>query len=184
MKPIIFSTDMVRRIACGLKTQTRRIIRPNPPGRLAPRLSPDGTRSWFCPGSVMYWPCPFVIGSLLWVRETWAMEDGVPIYRALFPDGAPPEVKWKPSIFMPRELSRITLIVKDVRYERVREISRVDAIAEGFERERNLPIDPRDWFRNLWDGLNAKRGYSWDKNPHVWAVTFAKVWSESQWEKP
>jgi hypothetical protein len=40
---------------------------------------------------------------------------------------------------------------------------------------------PRDWtladfwrfeYANLWDALNKKRGYGWDANPHVWAITF------------
>lgn len=107
-----------------------------------------------------------------------------------------------PSIYMPRWASRLTLIVTDMRVQRVQEISEADAMAEGVEldlrccgnpeieydlSEHGEPInpreggccgkpvletDPRHTFRNLWDSLNAKRGYGWDENPWVAAYTF------------
>jgi hypothetical protein len=91
--------------------------------------------------------------------------------------------KWRPSIFMPRWASRITLEIVSVKVERVQEISKEDAIAEGVEA---VMVDGHKYglqtgndykwaFNQLWDSINAKRGYGWDVNPWVWAVTFKRV---------
>lgn len=99
---------------------------------------------------------------------------------------------WRPSIRMPRWASRLTLTVTDVRVQRLQDISEDDAWAEGcvkgdpdhvggfFPAEEPDPSgighrgwdNARDWFADLWDGLNEARGYGWDANPWVCAVTF------------
>lgn len=98
------------------------------------------------------------------------------------------ELTWHPSIHMPRWASRLTLELTAVRVERLQEIGRCDSIAEGILRNPHgngehwidYPegssaagwSDPRDSFRTLWNHLNAKRGYGWDDNPWVVALTF------------
>lgn len=84
--------------------------------------------------------------------------------------------------FMPRWASRITLRVVDVRVERLQDISEADICAElGCALEYPGPgpapyrRDLRGAFAGLWDGINAKRGYTWASNPWVWAVTFEQV---------
>ena len=83
---------------------------------------------------------------------------------------------------MPKWASRLTLEITDVRVERVQDISLSDAQAEGGPPE-GTAIDrvsqqfgyldfPRSWFAQLWDTINAKRGFGWDVNPWVWALTF------------
>jgi hypothetical protein len=106
------------------------------------------------------------------------------------------EGKKRPSIFMPRWASRITLEITDVRVQRVQEISHYDAIAEGISEcpipadeegpkrigymvgpddgKSGLDVHAQDSFRKLWDSINAKRGFGWDKNPWVWALTFRR----------
>jgi len=105
--------------------------------------------------------------------------------------GALPGWHRQPSIFMPRAASRITLEVTDVRIERLNSISEADAIAEGIERHysgwrpyttmfyeadgvtpANYLRDPRESYRQLWDSLNAERGFGWQTNPWVWVVEF------------
>ena len=92
-----------------------------------------------------------------------------------------PPTRWRPSIHMPRWASRITLEVTGVRIERVQEIGADDAIAEGINinEAMALPTDPDSAacgiFSGLWDSINAKRGYSWDTNPWVWAIRFKRV---------
>lgn len=78
----------------------------------------------------------------------------------------------RPSIFMPRAASRITLEVTDVRAERLQDISETDAIAEGCPNGATRPID---WYRTLWDDLNAARGFGWDTSPWVWVVEFRRI---------
>jgi hypothetical protein len=203
-RPILFSGPMVRAILEGRKTQTRRVVKP-PRGKLvwdlsratnenvgylkAPFFHPDDEeelrgRIW----------CPYgQEGDRLWVRETWAwsgideIQDDV-WYRAspINVDGEwPPNVRWRPSIHMPRWASRILLEVTGVRVERVQDISGVDCLSEGFgpggvnpkmgRRWASALCLGRDHFREAWDSINAKRGFGWDANPWVWVVEFRKV---------
>lgn len=77
---------------------------------------------------------------------------------------------------MLRWASRLTLVVTDVRVQRVQEISEEDAIAEGvFESDVNMYPElgtAQHHFQDLWDSLNAKRGFGWSENPWVVATTF------------
>lgn len=101
---------------------------------------------------------------------------------------------WRPSIHMPRRASRILLEITAVRVERVQDISEGDAKAEGAEAKswdclKQAPtslfmrfggIVARDplytyGFYDLWDSINAKRGYGWDSNPWVWVVEFKRI---------
>ena len=97
-------------------------------------------------------------------------------YRASSSDSDGP---WRPSIFMPRWASRITLEITDVRVQRLQVISEGDAIAEGWEPSADgNPGNggPCDWFRALWDSINGKRpGCAWGDNPWVWAVSFRPI---------
>lgn len=138
------------------------------------------------------WVCPFgVPGDRLWVRETFTEvltrpfdnDSGKVVYRADGWEGSDPDypVKWKPSIHMPRKFSRITLEITDLRVERVQNISPEDILAEGVI--TRVPISQelslqkiveysQEYFAELWDSINAKRGYSWESNPWVWVVEF------------
>lgn len=109
------------------------------------------------------------------------------------PEGAPQMVvdeRWRSSSQMPRWASRITLAVKAVRVERLQDISREDAIAEGLIVYASGPLAPlydhthRDdlgfdcpvkCFRDYWDSRYAKRGYGWDANGPVWVCEFEVI---------
>jgi len=90
--------------------------------------------------------------------------------------------RWRGGRFMPRWASRITLEITDVRVERVQEISEDDVLAEGcglrpwYLNASGYPEGPRTaGFAELWDSINAKRGYPWEDNPWVWVVEFERV---------
>jgi hypothetical protein len=211
-RPILFSGPMVRAILEGRKTQTRRLVKlpsghefdgycPKPMFVMCSRPDqPTGSRRV---------PSPYGHpGDRLWVRETFApayFDDGKPGYRADWTalDGVE-EPTWKPSIFMPRALSRVALEVVSVRVERLQDITEEDARAEGFEADTmwsayNMKthsqvgffVDPRpnddlidvhpsftstarDEFRSLWDKINGKKA-PWASNPWVWAIEFRGV---------
>lgn len=91
--------------------------------------------------------------------------------------------KWKSPLFMPRWASRITLEITDIRVERVNDISEEDAIAEGifpkYERVPNqcteLSNNVVEEYADLWDSLNAKRGFPFKNGPWVWVIEFKVV---------
>jgi hypothetical protein len=157
---------MSRAILAGQKTQTRRVILPQPPE--------DAVNPWAYETKPKY-----LSGDLLYVRETWneAFEpDGVThafyVYKANGPWSAP----WRPSIFMPKVAARTFLRIADVRAERLQEITEEDAQSEGIPMTEtpgycgSIPD-----FKKLWDRLNAKRGFGWDKNPWVLVYVFERI---------
>jgi len=199
--PILFSGPMIRALLSGTKTQTRRVVKPQPDRYIVSfeKLGNDWKPVW----GVACMPteeanrcirCPCgVPGDKLWVRETWNASQHRTtrqvrvFYRAddsnrqIDVYELPPSRRfgehWRPSIHMPRWASRITLEVTDVRVERVQEITGEDARAEGVDA---IPAAPaafthRTSFAKLWNSINAKRGYGWDLNPWVSVVEFRKV---------
>lgn len=198
--PILMSAPMVRAILSGNKTQTRRVVKPQPPA---------GYRQWGrCingnaaftdhplqgeKGNVINVKGPYGdVGDRLWVRESMHMDkDGVWLYSAdddsVGCDRADESamISWAhhkesehcPSIHMPRWASRITLEITGVRVERLQDIGEADAKAEGVAAWHDTANGTvyRPEFQMLWDRINSKRGYSWASNPWVWVVGFKKV---------
>jgi len=206
-KPIIFTGDLIKAILEGRKTQTRRVIKPQPNikhGDIYFTNDPDGK-------------CPFgKPGQQMWVREVFTIEtnfntgnykpphdDGRPLrlfndtdgdevweqchYKATDPEpdlvtydkdgNEEPGCKWSPPIFLPRWASRIQLMIKDVRVERVQDITPEDAKAEGVDCCCGIDgCDGKiDEFADLWDSINKKHGFGWDVNPWVWVIEFERL---------
>jgi len=192
-KPIIFSTPMVKAILEGRKTQTRRVIKINGYAITSPEesleLCEEGAIYYSINSMSGYYKPPYQVGDILWVRETCYYEtfyrepgEGTWVYKADNPDYPTIPGKWTPSIYMPREAARIFLRVKNVRVERLQDITEEDAIAEGVllnygaSDERFCRFQSyRDAFKALWDDLNKKRGYGWDINLWVWVIEFEKT---------
>lgn len=211
-RPILFKAEMVNAILQGRKTQTRRIVK-NQTGwpHAAPWSDSEGIgisfalNSNFDPMHSIDVRAPYRTGDYLWVRETWAENilgcPGGITYRAdhIDPSGDGPAnpIQWKPSIFLPRQHSRITLEITDVRVERVQEISAYDALKEGLKsatKDGNLTkygVDSMKWydwdkspvaaFAFLWDQINGKKA-PWASNPWVFAITFRRVESAQKQE--
>lgn len=192
-RPIIFSAPMVRAILDGQKTQTRRIIKPQPEYRHGV-LFTLGSSTGYSP-DLMAGACPYGrTGDRLWVREAFAYViygDGMRFieYRADRSlsdfDGYDHPVggRWRPSIHMPRWASRITLEITDVRVERLQDISGMDAKREGVSVPAHLPHDGVDLdyarreYRRLWQSINGPG--SWETNPWVWVIEFKKLGQEN-----
>jgi len=190
---IIFQGDSIRAILDGRKTQTRRIIRPQPPEGhwWAETPAEMALAAQYYPGERGRKGCPYgVPGDRLWCRESIRKSQCEGEYGPYIEYVADGEVLpmsnwiWKrnvlPSIHMPRGCSRLTLEVARVRVQRVQDITEVDAKAEGCEPNHirrpgyaaMYDADYRDGFRLLWNRINAKRGYGWDASPWVWAIDF------------
>jgi ribosomal protein L37E len=201
-RPILFSAPMVNAILDGIKMMTRRVVNPQP--ILVPEIKdggitvdeslilPDGDQTQRVKDRKppFGWNIKLLFlanskclhggrGDRLWVRETFATGYGKVFYRATDDmSSCGMKVPWKPSIFMPRKASRITLEIVSVRVERVQDISETDAIHEGVQPcgHDSYHTDQHTCaFQSLWDSLNAKRGYGWAKNPWVWVIEFKRI---------
>lgn len=179
-RPILFSGEMVRAILDGRKTQTRRVVKEPFTSTIYVDAELNiriGDR---------YIKSPYGLqGDRLWVRETWyeCINNNDSVKYAA--DGPPPttesrKYKKRASIHLQRFDSRINLEITNIRIERVQDITLNNIIAEGVIE----PLTPNIktfkelalWrFKELWDSINAKRGYSWDLNPWVWVISFKKI---------
>ncbi len=229
-KPILFGTEMVKAILEGRKTQTRRIIKPQPvqPVPLgwvcySTKKNEEGKFEW---GKDIYGGItetvepPYKTGDILYVRETWSIhsmsnyEGKVKfMYKARGDNGL--EIRyvkdkrydellqwsfkkpWQPSIFMPKEAARLFLKVKDIKVQRLNDISPREAFNEGvsniiLESEhplRNKAYERGEYdkktgdlyagtieaFAALWDSIYDKQGFGWDTNPWVWVIEFERL---------
>lgn len=202
-KPIIFSAPMVRAIIAGRKTQTRRVLNPQPNMMNGGHPLYDGRGSYSVEGG---WKrMPFCHGDRLWVRETWRPIGDAPLsecvdhrdirFRATVSVVEDAISTWRSPIYMPRWASRIELLVTDVRVQRLHDIegqhpTESDAIAEGvnaihhgdgayyYSAFRDRPNgknwgDPFDAFRELWTSIHGAG--AWEANPWVAAIRFERV---------
>lgn len=194
VKPILFSSEMVRAILDGRKTVTRRVV------KFLKKRNPKWS-GYIPEGAILYGSnnipaakSPYLPGDVLWVRETWCkfiadhVIDGVKYaYRA--DTSAESErfrkelgYKWHPSIHMPKEAARIWLRVTDVRVERLQEIDEDGAIAEGLYKgwrltqSSSLAETARQAFMWLWLHLARKAPdeMKWSANPWVWVIQFER----------
>lgn len=229
MKPAIFNTEMVRAILDGRKTQTRRAckVQPRHNDVYADQYNHNSMQ-------YAYWALdnrlhdylektPYKVGDIIYVRETFGSQlrtryggtGYFTVYKAdyiedIFHEGYPKDhdgakVKWKPSIHMPKEYARLFLRVKDVRIERLNEISEEDAISEGIEEhyEREIvgmecyggdPVEiygevrsfsaPKskevfeyadEAFASLWESIYGKDSFD---NRYVWVIEFERISKE------
>lgn len=212
-RPILFSGPMVRAILDGKKTQTRRVCKVEviqvPDGMSEDDLDLSARLKF-----LSLTKCPYgQPGDQLWVKETfmhfgneWISDnhglvranikyqaDGLTLPRGAWSDfdEAPREKwwntgkhPWKPSIFMPRWASRLTLEIVSVRVERLLKITLSDIWDEGrgmppdiddsIEARQREWVDGPAWYRKLWDSLNAKK-HPWQSNPWVWVIEFKVV---------
>ena len=222
--PIIFSAEMIRAILAGRKTMTRRVIKPQPftangCWQWSKKCYEDENNHCLIEEEDRFLDfmanhSPYgVPGDRLWVRETWCAHQN---YNDIKPSDLPSLKHLQNGItymtdvyagekstwmgktrsprFMPRWASRIDLLVKNVRAERLQKISEEDAIAEGIGHGFICNAGWPDYehinkygvceltqdtayqsFASLWDSINAKRGHGWDANPWVWVIEFDRL---------
>ncbi|CAH6170695.1 hypothetical protein AI3055V1_3829 [Klebsiella pneumoniae] len=195
---MIFNGEMVRAILDGRKTQTRRPVKfPVLDKNLGCELAGNELAGELSAGN--YLNSAFgKPGDRIWVRETWAdagaSAPDLKLYRANYPEHVPSiyenvppakEIRWTPSIHMPRTASRILLEITDVRVERLNSIHDVDAMREGIQNlttcshaDFGIPgvvnaQHPVRAFQLLWESIYGAD--SWRANPWVWVIEFKRV---------
>lgn len=206
-RPILFSAPMVRAILKGGKTQTRRVVKPQP-------VMKDGhwaywqrgvfsTPYWKNNAGDVQWPtekqvidkfigCPYgQPGDRLWIRETWAPRSNgrmlleqiqQPFFAATDGEGdirKPTGWRWRPSIHMPRWASRLSLEVTEVRAERLQDITPDDASAEGiWEFSAKLRDESCKW-RDCPSALQQARVAAFRE---LWeSINGAASWAANPW---
>lgn len=232
MKPILFNTEMVQAILEGRKTCTRRIAKTiksfemKDNNRVFARIQTNQFTSFGGGAMSLFLEkyAPYQIGDILYVRETFFEGDildsnedivkrDIVIYATddLSEHGLE-ELKWKPSIHMPKKLARIFLKVTDIRIERLQDITENEAVKEGIHpmdlvpyvmsyNDSNPEIDYdelvgqeqdaqvkeliEESFGSLWDSTVNKKDidkYGWKANPWVWVIEFEKT--SIEWLNP
>lgn len=198
IKPILFTTEMVRAILYGTKTCTRRVVRykysntemkikKDKYGARLIEIQKDENSN----GSTYHKLLPFVEkeapyqpGDILYVRETWCKgsygnEKEKYYYKA---DDNNFFCTWHPSIHMPKEAARIFLKVTNVRVERLQEVTGQGVLKEGLNSHVHpnasyFDMNQLEMFQNLWNSTIKKSDldrYGWDANPWVWVIEFER----------
>jgi hypothetical protein len=203
--PILFSTEMVQAILDSRKTMTRRTLKVQPYKDLdyLGWELPNYKRIAFGKNTKIesFHKCPYgQVGDVLWVRETFNSDysfknsKGKPVapgilYKATTENLPSKSDKWKPSLFMPKEACRIFLKIKNIRVERLNDITDNDSISEGiqeFTKDNTvlkygldgwnwseMPRKAKDGFLKLWESINGKE--SLNSNPWVWVIEFERI---------
>jgi len=198
MRPMpVFKPELRKANRDGLKSQTRRVMVPQVGDVYWEKKMNDA--SIWNPRKELIQFCPYgKAGDLVYMRE--------PLYRgfggvAYYKDdmtmvrhgltGEPITWRWKKdiltSIFMPREAARSIYQYASISVERVQDISRDDAKAEGVPGVWKNPPEKEEHYQRvllnpyvanysvLWDEINAGRGFGWDLNPWVWVLNYVEV---------
>ena len=197
---LMFKAPLVRAILSGQKTQTRRMVNPQPhEDRMHQSVDPPtrgsaGEWTWWAgnhtQGIYHSAKCPFgKPGDRIYVRETFANHPKFPqiAFRAdgeefEDADGWLWEPKWTPCLLMPKTAARIWLEITGVRVERLQDISEADASREGLQYStermghwcgngKDWQMTPRQAFRDLW----VSTGSDWAANPWVWVIDFKRI---------
>ena len=185
-KPMVFTGPMVLAIMADLKTQSRRIINPKIYEPFDPAKNVEAMKHF----------APHQPGDIVYVGEHLFNQDCFVAYKCDGLEFTVPETHkakvwpWKKSllsnIFMPRWAARTYLLIKDVKAERIQNISNKDIKAEGMTGKAYITVDPGrepslellTWmraveFQALWNSIHGPD--AWDRNDWGWAYKLKRV---------
>lgn len=196
-KPILFNTEMVAAVLDNRKTVTRRVVKQNTNSILSSGCRnnlPDVPDSQIIEKLCL---SRYEVGDHLYVRETWNLilshdkNDKFYVFKSTYDYNNKNEIKWRPSIHMPKEAARIFLRVTDVRVERLQDMNGNNLEKEGIKtgithfksQFNNFGNADRydiaiEKFSLIWNSTIKKQDldrYGWSANPFVWVIEFERV---------
>ena len=205
---ILFNTDMTRAILDDRKDQTRRTFSKyfekciEAAYRLG-EIENNGKDSAFDDVDKRYLVdfAPFKVGDILYAREKFQYgknirEQNIPLEESIdilyyekeinsskkVNVAFAKDIKWKPSIHMPKKYARLFIKITSVAIENLQDINQADILAEGyFFQDDIIPFNgheeevAKDWWINLWNSTTKDKKYKWDKNPPVFKYKFEVV---------
>ena len=197
VSPILFNTEMVRAILEGRKTVTRRLIKApvlskvEPPKKVTLK---NGVANfeWNTPKTAGGFEIkmPYQPGDILYVRETWYKGLNRILYKAnysenekFYTNGKEIQIRWRPSIHMPKEAARIFLRVTNVRVERLQDVRYMDCIHEGIP-YKQIEKYMISGFSKVWDATIKRSDldrYGWGANPYVFVIEFERCEKPEGW---
>ncbi len=205
-RPILFTGAMVRAIISGKKTQTRRLVDLSKAAPRGATITAESIRDRVrCPygaaGDRLWLRETWRAEEIGTIDSPWGPSgtDGVRFAAddAFVPiastreaaeawvvayDNGRHEMKWRPSIYIPRWASRIALEVTGVRVERLQDITEADILAEGITVPVAAEMTGLSWsdiptlhiaWEVVWDHINGLRA-PWKSKPWVWCVSFKR----------
>jgi len=117
--------------------------------------------------------CPYQVGQMIFCKESFNIFAGQVAYKQNLANAE--RYIWKPASQMKQEHSRLTLQIKEIRVEKLSEISKEDAIAEAPQYSIIQPFGNKcsiDFFKTLWNYTHKKPEEKFEASPWVWAIQF------------
>ena len=180
MKGKIFNTQEAQAIIAGNKTMFREVIKPQPDGELATSYQKYSDVFCFMDkfGGVQTVKCPYQVRQKIFCKERFARDfDSEGNAIAILEADGKQERRWKPAQHMKQEHSRLTLLIKEIKVERLGEISEKDCVKEGIEcyDESGMLhvgyISEKDAFEVVWNATHKKPEEKFEASPFVWVIS-------------
>lgn len=187
MKSIFFNIEDIHSILEGKKTVTRQVVKPVGMQThfwqplhdrfIIEEVAPKEWQIWLDKRGNPY-TCaipPYKPNDILYVKEGWEYGRGKSetkyYYRADYTGKFP--VTWRSALTMPMGAARIFLRVKDIRVERLQDITEQEAVKEGIR----IGLGSKPYF-SCKDTFAAVWGHNWEVNPWVWVIDFERISKE------
>ena len=197
MKGKIFNAQEVQAMLNGSKVMFREVIKPQPNSNINPVKLDYLQRTWQWATKESRRECPYQVGQKIFCKESFSSyyeDDGLVrgdifLYRADEDSKELEDVDWKPAQQMKQEHSRLTLLIKEIRVERLADISEEDCIKEGIEKmwleeNEDFPrytfgkhsfFEVKKVFRDWWNATHKKPEEKFEANPFCWVVSFEVI---------
>lgn len=175
----VFNAQEVQAIIAGNKTMFREVIKPKPDSDINPVYIKE-CDAWQWWSKENRRKPRYQVGQKIFVKESFNIFAGQVAYKQSLANAE--RYIWKPASQMKQEHSRLTLLIKEIRVERLQDISEEDCINEGFDYDwlggkGNILIagSITNNFAKNWNATHKKPEEKFGANPWVWSIQFEVV---------